>query len=106
MPLVTPDELSKVIGLPATDSGIISAAAAADEVVSGYLVADVDHSTHARDREAALSVAVDIYQSRSASGGQIVGLDYTPTPFRMGPALLSTVSGLLGLCLDQGSDAG
>lgn len=106
MILVTPEELSRVIGLSPTDPGIVSSAAAANEVISDYLTPDLPHDQHQSDREAALSVAVTIFQNRTASGGQAVGLDYTPTPFRIGPALLSTVTGLLGPCLDQRSDIG
>lgn len=106
MELVSPEELSKVIGLPATDSGIISSALAANEVIFDYLTPDIDHSKHASDREAALSVAVTIFQNRTASGGQAIGMDYTPLPFRIGPALLTTVAGLLGPCLDQNGELG
>jgi hypothetical protein len=106
VPLVTAEELAKVIGLPSTDVGILSSAAAASEVIAQYLTTGVDHETHKSDREAALSIAVTIFQNRSASGGQAVGLDYAPMPFRIGPALLNTVSGLLGPCLDQGSEIG
>lgn len=106
MILVTPEELSRVIGLSATDPGIVSSAAAANEVISDYLTDGPDHEMHQSDREAALSIAVTIFQNRTASGGQAVGMDYTPTPFRIGPALLTTVTGLLGPCLDQRSDIG
>lgn len=106
MPLVTAQELSRVIGLPPTDPSIVSSAQASDELISLYLTRDIDHELHAKDREAALSIAVDIFQNRTASGGQAVGLEYVPMPFRIGPALLNTVSGLLGPCLDQASDVG
>ena len=106
MPLVTPEELAKVIGLPPTDAGIVSSAAAASETVAQYLTTDIDHETHQSDREAALSIAVTVFQNRTASGGQAVGLDYAPMPFRIGPALLNTVSGLLGPCLDQKGEIG
>lgn len=106
MILVTAEDLSRVIGLSPTDVGIVSSAAAANEVISDYLTPDIDHTKHASDKEAALSIAVTIFQNRTASGGSAVGLDYTPTPFRIGPALLTTVSGLLGPCLDQRGELG
>lgn len=106
MNLVTADDLARVIGLPASDPGIVSSAAAANEVIADYLTPDVDHEAHASDHEAALAVAVTVFQNRTASGGQAVGLDYTPTPFRIGPALLTTVSGLLGPCMDQRGELG
>lgn len=106
MALVTAEELSRVIGLAPTDPGIVSSASAACEVIGDYLTPDTDHEHHSSDREAALAVAVTIFQNRTASGGQAVGLDYTPMPFRIGPALLSTVAGLLGPCLDQRGELG
>ena len=47
-------------------------------------------------REAALAVAVDIWQSRVAPGGQMEAVDFTPGPYRLGRSLYSRVSGLLG----------
>lgn len=110
MPLVTPEDLAKVIGLPATDPGVINAAAAADELVTQYLVVldgdgkPIQHDQHPKDREAALNIAVSVFQARTAAGGQVVGMDYQPLPFRMGRNLMDTVGGLLSNCLDQGSE--
>lgn len=49
---------------------------------------------------AVLSVAVQIFQNRTAGGGAIEGVDFSVTPFRMSRGLLSSVSGLLGPYLD------
>ena len=57
-------------------------------------------------REAATAIAVDIFQSRQAPGGQIEAVDFTPGPFRMGASLLSRVRGLLGRWVDTGSLVG
>jgi hypothetical protein len=57
-------------------------------------------------REAALAVAVDIWQSRVAPGGQIEGVDFTPGPYRLGRSLLSRVSGLLARWVDTQSLVG
>lgn len=46
-------------------------------------------------------VSTEIFQSRTASGGQIEGVDFAPTPYRMGKSLMSRVSGLLAPYLDQ-----
>jgi hypothetical protein len=54
-------------------------------------------------REAALAIAVDIFQSRVAPGGQTEAVDFTPGPYRMGRSLLSRVSGLLSRWVDTGS---
>jgi hypothetical protein len=57
-------------------------------------------------REAALAIAVDIFQSRVAPGGQMQGIDFTPGPYRLGASLKSRVAGLLGRWIDTGSMVG
>lgn len=106
MELVTPEEVARAIGAPSTDPAIVLSASAANELLTIYLTPDIDHTKHAKDRLAALTVAVDMFQARTASGGQIVGLEFQPTPFRMGASLLNTVSGLLADCLDQSGEFG
>jgi hypothetical protein len=49
---------------------------------------------------AVLLVSVEIFQSRTAAGGQIEGIDFTPTPFRMGRSLFNRCVGLLGPYID------
>lgn len=106
MEYTTAADVARAIGVPATDSAVVASAAAANELLDIYLTKDVDHSAHARDKLAALTIAVDIFQARTASGGQVVGMEFQPTPFRMGASLLNTVSGLLADCLDQGGEFG
>ena len=48
-------------------------------------------------------VAVEIFQSRTAAGGQIEGQDFAPTPYRMGRSLQNRVTGLLAPYLDEGA---
>jgi hypothetical protein len=50
-------------------------------------------------------VSVEIFQSRVASGGQIEGVDFTSTPFKMGRSLFNRCVGLLGAYLDVESMA-
>ena len=57
-------------------------------------------------REAALAIAVDVFQSRVAPGGQTEAIDFTPGPYRMGRSLLSRVSGLLARWMDTSSLVG
>lgn len=45
---------------------------------------------------AVLVVSVEVFQSRTAPGGQIEGVDFTATPYRMGRSLYNRVAGLLG----------
>lgn len=49
---------------------------------------------------AVLAVSVEIFQSRVAPGGQIEGVDFAATPFRMGRSLFNRCVGLLGPYLD------
>jgi hypothetical protein len=49
---------------------------------------------------AILAVSVEVFQSRVAAGGQIEGLDFTATPYRMGRSLTNRVSTLLMPFLD------
>lgn len=54
---------------------------------------------------AILAVAVEVFQSRVAPGGQIEGVDFTPAPFRLGRSLFNRVSGLLGSYIDESTMA-
>lgn len=66
----------------------------------------VDYSTTPEVLEAALMTAADIYQSRFATNGQGVGVDFTPAPYRMGRSLLTRVSGLLAPHMAIGTQVG
>jgi len=55
---------------------------------------------------AILATAVEVFQSRTAAGGQIEGIDLSVTPFRLGRSLFNRVSGLLGPFLDVESMVG
>ena len=47
-----------------------------------------------------LAVSVEVFQSRVAAGGQIEGIDFASTPYRMGRSLTNRVSTLLMPYLD------
>jgi hypothetical protein len=55
---------------------------------------------------AVLNVSVEVFQSRVAPGGQIEGVDFSPSPFRMGRSLYNRISGLLGNQVDVDSIVG
>jgi len=97
-PFVTPEELGKVLHVSDTAELVVLACDAANGVIAAYLDPAIDHTDHPWDRSAALTLATDIYQNYTASGGEIVGPDYTVYPFRMGPALLNRVMGLIAQC--------
>lgn len=56
--------------------------------------------------QAVIVVAVEVFQSRTAAGGQIEGVDFAPSPYRMGRSLYNRVSGLLGSYIDVESIIG
>ena len=67
--------------------------------LSGYSAADLYANTPAVE-SAVYVVSTEIFQSRLSIGGQLEGVDFTPTPFRLGRSLLSRVSALLAPYLD------
>ena len=50
--------------------------------------------------QAVTIVSVEIFQSVVAPGGQIEGVDFTPSPYRMGRSLMNRVIGLLSPYID------
>jgi hypothetical protein len=54
-------------------------------------------------RSAVFVVSVEVFQSRVAAGGQIEGVDFTATPYRIGRSLFNRVVGILGPYLDTES---
>jgi hypothetical protein len=67
--------------------------------LSGYSAADL-YATSAPIESAVLAVSVEVFQSRVAAGGQIEGVDFASTPYRMGRSLTNRVSTLLQPFLD------
>lgn len=66
----------------------------------------VDWSQDAAIQEAALMIAVDIWQARQVSSTGGTSPDYTPSPYRMGNSLLSRIRGLIAHALDPQSMVG
>ena len=60
----------------------------------------VDYTTIAEVRQAALMIAVDIWQARQASNAGGVSPDFQPSPYRMGNTLLARVRGLIANWID------
>ena len=54
-------------------------------------------------QSAIYTVSVEVFQARLAGGGQIEGVDFTATPFRMGRSLFNKTVGLLGSYIDPES---
>ena len=62
---------------------------------SGVDVKDTTYATTPAVREAAMNLAVDIWQSRQQSSIGGVSPDFSPSPYRMGNTLMARVRGLL-----------
>jgi hypothetical protein len=67
--------------------------------LSGYSAAEI-YVNSAPIESAVLAVSVEVFQSRVAAGGQIEGIDFASTPYRMGRSLTNRVSTLLMPFLD------
>ena len=68
--------------------------------LSGYSAAEIYAGNQAIE-SAILAVSVEVFQSRIAAGGQIEGVDFASTPYRMGRSLTNRVSTLLMPFLDM-----
>lgn len=110
-----------VTGLPApftathtltvvTDSSFSAALTSADVIrrqiipngtatLSGYSAATL-YVGNSSIESAIYAVSIEVFQSRTAAGGQIEGLDFASSPYRMGRSLLNRVVGLLGNYID------
>lgn len=65
----------------------------------GYSAATL-YAANPAIESAMYAVCIEIFQSRIAAGGQIEGLDFASTPYRMGRSLTNRVSSLLQPFLD------
>lgn len=103
-PLVTPEELRAVLGSVAVEVEELQKVCDATDQSLLPLLTDEDHSLHQNCREAGLTVAVQIWQSRHAPGGQMVQADFgvISSPHLLGPGLVSRVAGTLGPCTPYG----
>jgi hypothetical protein len=98
MALVDGQELADVLDLDyATyDDALDQVAEAADDIVAALLTTAAVTSEPAACKEAALAVAAEIWQARTASGGQAVSVDFTPGPYRLSVWLTRRIHALIG----------
>lgn len=85
--------------LTASDVTIRQSIPAGKATLSGYSATDL-YAANPRVESAIYVVSIEVFQSRTAAGGQIEGQDFAPSPFKMGRSLLNRCSGLLGELLD------
>jgi hypothetical protein len=107
--LVDVNDLRQVLDIPRTvadDASLEAVIAATESALLPHLTGDdlSTHAAHPNCSEAALGMSVQVWQSRSAPGGQMIGVDLMPqsTPHLLGPGLLMRFQGLLGPCLPYG----
>lgn len=96
--LVTGQELADALDLDYVpgDQPIDQVAEAARNVVGSIITPASLAAAPPACREAALSVAVEMFQARTAAGGQAVSVDMTPGPYRLSVWITKRVQGILG----------
>lgn len=95
---VSGEQLADALDLTYADTpGVFDqVAGAVDDLLHQLLTDDTTHGhDHYPEKEAALGIAVDLYQARTAAGGESVALDFTPGPYRVSSAILKRYSALL-----------
>jgi len=104
MALLTVEELKATLGVGElySDPDLQQVVDASVALIEQYVTAASFEAEPAPMKEAALALAVSIFQTRTATGGQIVGADFSPSPFRLGRSLFSTVAGLLAPYISEG----
>jgi hypothetical protein len=99
MALVTGEELAVALDLAYDpedpDLVLDQVAEAADDIVAALLTDGAYELEPAPCKEAALSVGVELYQARTAAGGQPVSVDFTPGPYRLSVWLTKRVHALI-----------
>jgi hypothetical protein len=108
MALVTGEELATALDLdydPPLEP-FDQVAQAADDIVASLLTTAAYELEPAACKEAALSVAVEIFQARTAAGGQAVATDFSPGPYRLSVWMTRRVMALLGPYMNVGGMIG
>ena len=109
MALVDGQELAAALDLdyvPPMDDVLDQVAEAADDIVGSLLTTTAYAAEPAACKEAALSVGVEIFQARTAAGGQAVATDFSPGPYRLSVWMTRRVMALLGPYLNVGGMVG
>jgi hypothetical protein len=102
MALVTGEELAAALDLDydPPEEPYDQVAAAADDIVASLLTDAAYELEPPACKEAALAVAVEIFQARTAAGGQAVATDFSPGPYRLSVWMTRRVMSLLGPYMD------
>jgi hypothetical protein len=98
MALVTGQELADALDLDYTapmDDVLDQVAEAAQDIVGSLITDAAELAEPAACKEAALSVGVEIFQARTAAGGQAVATDFSPGPYRLSLWLTKRIQALI-----------
>lgn len=109
MALVTGEELADALELEYAaplDAVLDQVAEASDDIVGALITTGAYETEPAACKEAALTVGVEIFQARTAAGGQAVAVDFSPGPYRLSVWLTRRVMSLLGPYLNVGGMVG
>ena len=108
MSIASIDDLRAVLGVGSiySDAVLQSITDAADVVLEPMLDSTHDTSTCAACQQAALMLAVDIWQARVTANGGSMDLTGAPMPYRLGNSMLGRIRGLIAHALDTGSMVG
>lgn len=106
--LVTGQQLADVLDLDYSpgDQPFDDLAEAARNIVGSIITPASLSAAPPACREAALSVAVEMYQARTSAGGQAVSVDFSPGPYRLSLWITKRVQALLAPYLDVGGMVG
>lgn len=109
MALLTGSELADALDLEYVDpldAVLDQVADAADDIVGALITAQARIDEPSACKEAAVSVGVELFQARTAAGGEAVSVDFTPGPYRLSVWLTKRVMGLLAPYLNMGGVVG
>jgi len=99
MALVTGAELAEALGIDYNpgdlDAVMDQVAEAADDIVGALITTGAYAAEPAPVKEAALQVAVELFQARYAAGGNAMATDMTPGPYRLSVWLTRRVHALV-----------
>lgn len=109
MALLTGQELADALDLDYVapiDADLDQIAEASDDIVGSLITTAAYTAEHAAVKEATLAVGVEIFQARTAAGGQAVATDFTPGAYRLSVWVTRRVMSLLAPYLNVGGMIG
>ncbi len=104
MALVTGAELADNLQIEydVDTEDVLDQVADAASLLIGYLITTAALTAEPSPcKEAAMSVAVEMFQARSSAGGEAVSMDFTPGPYRLSVWLTRRVMGVIAPYLDM-----